>query len=72
MNARIKKERRAMKRWKKYFLLVSLTGPTITLHSCSTILATSLRDAAVGGAATFVETATTDLLDSWFGSSGQE
>ncbi len=61
-----------MKRWKKYILLVALTGPTITLHSCSTLLATSVRDAAVDGTASFVEATTTELLDRWFGSSGQE
>lgn len=61
-----------MKQWKKYILILILAGPTITLHSCSTMLATSLRDAAIDGAASFVQTATTEWLDRWLGSEDQE
>jgi hypothetical protein len=62
----------AMKRWKKMILLMTLTGPMITLHSCSTLVGTSVRDAAIDGAATFVEATTTELLDRWFGPNEQE
>ena len=61
-----------MKRWKRLAFLLVLAGPTITLHSCSTLLAASLRDAAIDGASTFVESATTEWLDSWLGSNDQE
>lgn len=61
-----------MKRWKKYMLLMTLAGPTVTLHSCSSLLATSVRDAAVDGTATFVEATTAELLDRWFGPDVQE
>lgn len=38
-----------------------------TQFSCATTLGASLRDAAIDGAAGFVEGATADILDSWFG-----
>jgi len=56
-----------MKRWKKYLLVVALTGPAFTLHSCSTVVGRSLRDAAVDGAANFVQATTTEVLDRWLG-----
>lgn len=61
-----------MRRWKRYILSLVLVGPMFSLHSCSTVLGTSLRDAAVEGAANFVEVSTTELLDRWFGLNGQE
>lgn len=56
-----------MQRWKKCALLLVLAGPAAVLPSCGTILASSLRDAAVDGAASFVEVTTTDLLDRLLG-----
>lgn len=61
-----------MQRWNKMILLVTLTGPIVTLHSCSTLLGTSVRDAAIDGAATFVEATTTELLDRWFDPGGMD
>lgn len=60
------------RQWKKSLLIFVLVGPTCILHSCSTMLGTSVRDAAIGGAATFVEAATIELLNRWFGSNAEE
>lgn len=40
----------------------------LTQFSCATMVSSALRDAAIDGAAIFVEGATTELLDVWFGS----
>ena len=42
-------------------------GLMATQFSCVTNLGAPLRDAAIDGAAGFVETATADVLDRWFG-----
>ena len=43
------------------------TSLVVTQLSCATTLGTALRDAAIGGAAGFVEVATTDILNGWLG-----
>lgn len=48
--------------------LVAVMGASlmVTQYSCTTTLGTELRDAAIDGAAGFVETATLNLLDRLF------
>jgi hypothetical protein len=52
-----------MQRFKKWLMILSLAGPAAVVPSCSTSLVTGLRDAAINGAAAFVEEATFALLD---------
>ncbi len=61
-----------MKRWKSLLLVLALGGSTVTNFSCSTLLGTAIRDAAIDGTASFVESTTAELLDRWFGSADQE
>lgn len=61
-----------MNRRTKHVLFLLMTGPTITIFSCTTTLGASLRDAAIGGAASFVQATTAELLDRWFGPDPQE
>lgn len=56
-----------MQRWKKCALLLIIAGPAAVLPSCGTVLAKSVRDAAVGGTASFVQSTTTALLDRLLG-----
>jgi hypothetical protein len=60
-----------MKRWKRWALLLAISGPMATTYSCGALLARGLRDAAIDGASGFVEGSTADLLDRWFGPDGQ-
>lgn len=55
-----------MIRRNKCFLFLLLIGPMTTIYSCSTMLAASLRDAAIDGASAFVQATTTELLDQVF------
>lgn len=48
---------------KKWLFLVGLTGPVAFNVFCSTNFLRSMWDAAVAGAADYVETTTFDLLD---------
>jgi hypothetical protein len=52
-----------MKALKKWVLVLCLAYPAATNFSCSTAIWQDLRDAALSGAASFVEQATIDLLD---------
>lgn len=61
-----------MKRWKQFLLTLTLCSPTVTSFSCSTLLGTAVRDAAIDGTAGFVEAATAELLDRWFGGDPQD
>ena len=61
-----------MKHWKKFILVLTVSGPTIINLSCSTIVGTAIRDAAIDGAAGFVEGTTAELLDRWFGATAPE
>ena len=54
--------------WGK-LVVFAVAGPLLTLGACSAAL--PLRDAAISGAATFVEAATTELLDRMFGPAEQ-
>ena len=56
-----------MKNWKKWALLLAISGPIVTTYSCGSVAALSVRDAAIDGLSGFVEGATSDLLDRWFG-----
>ena len=56
-----------MKRAKKLLLVLSLCGPTVTNFSCSTLLGSAMRDAAIKGASSFVEDMTGTLLDQLLG-----
>lgn len=53
-----------MRRLKKLALAISLIGTSV-IPACSTLTLTSLRDAAIAGAATFVETSIFDLLNAF-------
>ena len=44
----------------------------LTQFSCATMVGSAIRDAAIDGAAIFVEGATTELLDAWFGAVAEE
>jgi hypothetical protein len=55
-----------MKRLKKWALVFGLAGPTVASLSCSSTVAEQFRDAAISGAASFVEQATIDLLSQAF------
>jgi len=61
-----------MKRWKQFLLALTLCSPTVTNFSCSTLLGTAVRDAAIDGTAGFVEGTTAELLDRWFGGDPQD
>jgi len=52
-----------LKNLKKWLLILGLTGPTVVNLSCSSALLEQFRDAAISGAASFVEQTTLDLLD---------
>jgi hypothetical protein len=56
-----------MVRWVRSLIAVIAASLLATQFSCTTTLGTALRDAAIDGAAGFVEGATADLLDRWFG-----
>ncbi len=56
-----------MKLIKRVLLGLTLAGPAVTPLACNTLLATEIRDAAIAGAAGFVETAVADALDRAFG-----
>ncbi|MDO8632405.1 MAG: hypothetical protein Q7R41_18130 [Phycisphaerales bacterium] len=60
-----------MARWKRWALLLAISGPMATTYSCGTLLAQGLRDAAIDGAAGFVQASTNDLLDRLFGPDAQ-
>ena len=60
-----------MKRVKKWLLVLTLWGPTVTNFSCSTLLGTALRDAAIKGASGFVQDTTGALLDQLLGPDAQ-
>lgn len=51
-----------MKSLKKWVLILGLAGPAVTNLSCMSGVLRDLRDAAIGGAAAFVEETTLDLL----------
>ncbi len=51
-----------MKSLKKWVLILGLAGPAVTNLSCMSATWQNLRDAAIGGAAAFVEETTLDLL----------
>ena len=52
-----------MKALKKWMLILGLAYPATTSFSCSTAIWRDLRDAAINGAASYVEQATFNLLD---------
>ncbi len=56
-----------MKRVKRWLLVLSLCGPMVTTFSCSTLLGSAVRDAAIKGASGFVEDTTGTLLDQLLG-----
>ena len=51
--------------WRKALLILGLSGPMVTNFSCSTGFLEQFRDAALSGAAAFVEQTTFDLLDTF-------
>jgi len=55
-----------MKQWKRWLLILAVSGPTVTNLSCASMLGRALRDAAVDGAAGFVEGSTEDILVQFF------
>ena len=61
-----------MKALKKWALILGLAGPAITNFSCSGAVWQQFRDAALAGAASFVEQATFDFLDANLPISGME
>ena len=52
--------------WRKIVVLAE-AAPLLTLAACPAAVGLPLRDAAVSGAATFVEAATIEILDRMFG-----
>jgi hypothetical protein len=56
-----------MKRVKKWVLVLGLCGPTVTNFSCSTLLGSAVRDAAIKGTSGFIEDTTGTLLDQLLG-----
>ena len=56
-----------MKRVKRWLLVLSLCGPTVTNFSCSTMLGSAVRDAAIKATSGFVENTTGTLLDQLLG-----
>ncbi len=52
-----------MKNLKKWMLVLCLAGPTVTNYACVSGLSRQFWNAAVAGAATWVEGTTFDLLD---------
>ncbi len=57
--------------WKRWMMLVAISGSVSTTYSCGTLVAQSFRDAAIDGAAAAVEDWSNSLLDAWFGA-GQD
>jgi len=51
-----------MNRAKKWILLCTLAGPTVTTLSCSGTFVRQLRDAAIEGTTTFVSSTTFDFF----------
>lgn len=51
-----------MNRTKKWVLLFTLAGPTVTTLSCSGTFVRQLRDAAIQGTTTFVTSTTFDFF----------
>ena len=60
-----------MKRVKKWLLVLALSGPTVTNFSCSTLLGSAIRDAAIKATSGFVEDSTGSLLDQLLGPGAQ-
>jgi len=52
-----------MKNLKKWLLVFCMAGPTVVHLSCSGAFLQQFRDAAIAGAANFVEEAAYNLLD---------
>ncbi len=52
-----------MKSVKKWILILGISGPVVATLSCSGAFLQAFRDAAIDGAAGFVEETTFDLLD---------
>lgn len=52
-----------MKNLKKWVLVFCMAGPTVVHLSCSSAFLQQFRDAAIAGAASFVEEAAYNLLD---------
>ncbi len=52
-----------MKSLKKWLLILTLAGPTVTNFSCTSMLMRQMFDAALVGAGAFVEEATFNFLD---------
>lgn len=53
-------------------IAIVLIGSGSMQFSCTTMFGTALRDAAIGGAAGFVEGTITELLNGWFDRAFQE
>jgi len=61
-----------MKRKIQSLIGILATALCATQFSCATTLGKALRDAAIDGAAGFVEGATGELLDRWLGAEFEE
>lgn len=61
-----------MKRSLRFFVPMLMAALAMSQVSCTAELSSAVRDAAINGTATFVESATTQLLDRWFGASLEE
>lgn len=61
-----------MKNLKKWLLALCLAGPTVTNFSCVSGLSDVMWQAVLDGTATFVQQATTDLLDQTIDLTGAE
>ena len=56
--------------WRKLVILAA-AGPLLTLGACTGDAGLAMRDAAISGAASFVQSATTELLNRMFGPAEQ-
>lgn len=61
-----------MKSLKKWLLVLCLAGPTVTNFSCTGGMLDVIWQAAMDGTATFVQQATTDLLEQTLDLTGAE
>lgn len=61
-----------MKRVIRSFGATVAAAVLLTQYSCATMVGSAIRDAAIDGAAIFVEGATTEFLDAWFGAVAEE
>ncbi len=61
-----------MKNLKKWLLVLCLAGPTVTNFSCTSGMLDVIWQAALDGTATFVQQATTDLLEQTIDLTGAE